>query len=365
MSNPKHLISVADFGARGDGVTDDTESIQAAINHVFARGGGTVFFPFAPGGYRIAKPAAETVDGKACRSQLYIPSSRPVDDWRSICLEGEVPVIPLRNYQMRDGQGRWPATEFPLPMLGSTLISDWDAPENRDDPNARPWSLISVLDSGHPLPFGLGSLTVRQLEFRVKLDTEKLYPTCTAANFRCTSCLVVEHCYFGLSRNVASFSTGKSLAANPCHCAGLIASDDQNDHQAFRSVGVQGFKYGFVFGEHTVADYLYVHNCEEAIVFHDSSHFSHIHHVVAQHNRSIVSALRQPTFELQPSMKIYFQIDSIDFEPGWGQPDAYVLEHGVYDPDDRMHARIMYHGVPVTVAFPVCGGKHVQVGRFM
>ena len=62
-----------------------------------------------------------------------------------------MPVIPLCNYQMRDGEGRWPATEFPVSMLGSTLISDWDAPENRDDPNARPWSLISVLDSGHPL----------------------------------------------------------------------------------------------------------------------------------------------------------------------------------------------------------------------
>ncbi len=46
MHNPKNLISVTDFGAKGDGVTDDTEAIQAAINHVSKRGGGTVFFPF-------------------------------------------------------------------------------------------------------------------------------------------------------------------------------------------------------------------------------------------------------------------------------------------------------------------------------
>ena len=124
IDNHRLGVNVCDFGARGDGITDDTDAIQVAVNHVFDNGGGTVFFPFTPAGYRIAKPGTETVDGKACRSQLYIPSSYPVDDWRSICLEGEVPVLPLRNYRMRDGQGRWPATEFSIPIVGSTLISD-------------------------------------------------------------------------------------------------------------------------------------------------------------------------------------------------------------------------------------------------
>lgn len=360
--------SVMDFGAMGDGVTDDTDAIQSAINHVYARGGGTVYFPFTPKGYRIAKPAAETVDGKACRSQLYIPSDTARSgQWKNICLEGEMPVRQLNAYQLLDGKGRWPATEFPLPITNVTLFSDWEAPGNRAEPNARPWSLISVLDSGATLPFGLENLTVRNLEFRVVLNPDRMVPTSSAANFRNTSRLVVEHCHFGLTLNVASHTEQKALAANPNYCAGLIASDDQNDHQAFRSVGVQGFKYGFVFGEHTVADYLYVHNCEEGIVFQDSSHLSHLHHVVAQHNKIIVSALRQDTFGLKASMNIYFLIDSIDFEPGFAQPDAYRMEYGVYDPDDRMHARITYHsGCPVATApFPVCGGKNVMVEKFM
>lgn len=46
-------VSVKDFGARGDGVTDDTAAIQAAINHAQAIGGATVVFP--RGTYMIYK----------------------------------------------------------------------------------------------------------------------------------------------------------------------------------------------------------------------------------------------------------------------------------------------------------------------
>lgn len=46
------LISVKDYGASGDGVTDDTVPIQNAINALIRRGGGTLTFP--PGIYTLA-----------------------------------------------------------------------------------------------------------------------------------------------------------------------------------------------------------------------------------------------------------------------------------------------------------------------
>src|SRR6516162_4489954 len=39
------IVNVKDFGAVGDGVTDDYNSIMAAVNYINGLGGGKVYFP--------------------------------------------------------------------------------------------------------------------------------------------------------------------------------------------------------------------------------------------------------------------------------------------------------------------------------
>ena len=52
QSKMRDMVSVKDFGAVGDGVTDDTAAIQAAVNYASGLIGGEVIFP--PGKYVVA-----------------------------------------------------------------------------------------------------------------------------------------------------------------------------------------------------------------------------------------------------------------------------------------------------------------------
>lgn len=65
QSKMREIFSVKDFGAVGDGVTDDTAAITAAITALYAAGGGTLYFP--PGNYLVSSvafnwSAAVTID---------------------------------------------------------------------------------------------------------------------------------------------------------------------------------------------------------------------------------------------------------------------------------------------------------------
>lgn len=53
-------FDVRDFGAKGDGVTDDTAAFQAAIDAVAAQSAGKIVIPYSPKGYRIAGPGRES-----------------------------------------------------------------------------------------------------------------------------------------------------------------------------------------------------------------------------------------------------------------------------------------------------------------
>ena len=356
-------VSVAEFGAKGDGVADDTAAIQRAIDFIAERGGGKITFPYAPKGYRLAAPGQATWKGRACRAQLCIPAQPGLN----ISFEGEMPCKLLYPYMVRPkaaGSAFAPTRFGTMGMPNTCLFSDWDPPAVTNA-TARPWAILAAAEGTSCAgKFGASLVSIANLEFRVRLDHERMYPTQSAVNLQNVSRAIVRDSQFCLGDTVGDTDLGKELQPNPCHTVGLMMSGDQNDNQVLDNVAAQGFRYGFVLGEHTVASYLYVHNCEEAIVFHDSTHLSMINHVVAQHNRCILSTTRENLFGHRKGLCNVI-VGGIDYEHGQGtHPVVSRMKYGVYDPENRFRGSLVHHlGYPGDGSsfFPVVGGKNLSV----
>ena len=356
-------LNVRMFGAKGDGVTDDTEAIQRAIDFLDARGGGKLYFPYTKHGYLIASPAKEyDSEGRLVRAQLILPAGSS-----NIQFEGEMPCKLLYTYQVRPLESikeHYDPTKFGTMGLANTCLhSTWDAPEVTDSLE-RPWAVIAAPEGDScDGRFSRSFFTMTNMEIRVHLDTAKMYPTTSAAFLKNISRLIIEDCQFCLDEQVGDTELGKYLQPNPCHTVGLHMSGNQNDDQIMRNVAVQGFRYGFVLGEHVDADYLYVHNCEEGIVFHDATHLSTINHIVAQHNRVILSTTRGKMFGNNPA-RVNLKINVLNFEGGQtvpSPPHVSKLVYGIYDPDNRLRGSVIWHEPWGAHEFPVVGAKRFKV----
>ena len=84
-------ISVKGFGAKGDGVTDDTVAIQNAVDHVASKGGGTIYFP--KGEYLISDTIEITGDNITVIGEGYGSHIRTMGDVTAFVASGHDNLI--------------------------------------------------------------------------------------------------------------------------------------------------------------------------------------------------------------------------------------------------------------------------------
>ena len=271
----QYIVTPQQFSAKADGATDDTDAIQKAINTVFARGGGIVFFP--RGVYALGKPpVTHDIRGHNPNSQIYIPSrdvAKLKEDGSGIAnleehnsqggisLVGEcVPLSTVGQYAVHqtDPEKVKLVMEMVAPFAGSVLYSTY----TNLHPDGSPTAILgfSVPQDTH-FGFGSGQTELKNLTFRAHVEKGKGHPTLSGINAQCARSIVMANV------NVDVDLPLPKLVDPACDVAGIIFPKVNCELSYFVNLGVYGFKYGYIFGEHSNGDAIYAATCTHAFVF--------------------------------------------------------------------------------------------------
>ncbi len=276
----RYIVTPQQSGAKADGATDDTAAIQKAINAVFERGGGIVFFP--RGVYVLGRPpVTRDLRGNNPDGQIYIPSrdaARLSEDGTEIknldehnlqggiSLVGEcVPLSTIGQYAIHqtDPKRVKLAMEAVGPFAGTVLYSTYTNPH----PDGTPTAILGFsVPSGSQFGFASGQTELKNLTFRAHVAKDQGYPTLSGVNAQCARSVVMTNV------NVDVDLPLPKLKAPLCDTAGIIFPKVNCELSYFTNLGVYGFKYGYIFGEHGNGDAIYAATCTHAFAFSGGSH---------------------------------------------------------------------------------------------
>lgn len=369
----KYLVTPQQFGAKADGVTDDTDAIQKAIDTVFGRGGGIVFFP--KGVYVLGKPpVTRDRQGNNPNSQIYIPTrevARLKEDGSElanpeehnqqggISLVGEcVPISTVGQYAVHqtDPEQIKLVTRLGAPFAGSVLFSTY----TNAHPDGSPAAILGVsVPHNSPFGFGSGQTELKNLTLRAHVEKDKGYPTLSGINAQGARSIVMANV------NVDVDLPLPQLRESPTDVAGIILPKVNCELSYFVNLGVYGFKYGYLFGEHSNGDAIYAATCTHAFAFSGGSHIICLGLLTAQNCKYQVSSLGKSVLGHPPG-RAFLKIQAINIERNPQQiPYDFNYASFVNDPGNLLCGSLTYHIVTSRVgadnkSFIQTGGSHLK-----
>ena len=345
--------NVRDFGAKGDGRTDDTHAIQQAIDYVMDRGGGTLFFP--NGRYRLAT----LQQGHRLSAHLLIPNKRTPEkrDYVMLRLRGEGSVSTPCAYASHTAEDRMEVWSNGT-VLYSDLLGDLQT-----DPTQPPVSILAA-DGGENI-YGLNSTTIRleDLAFCVKAE-EGGFPRLSGVNMAYAATVYADNLLIYTS--VRNMVLGSPSAAGH-YSAGFIGPRTWcNPEENFQNINVKSaFRYGFIFSEHANGNNLSAWNCDHAYVFSRMDHSAWFGRIHAQNCAHTFTSL-DVEFAGHTVGRSYVRVEQVGIEINTGQkPVACNYLTFIDDPQNRLYGSFEYHIVVSNVGadnsyFKATGGEHFK-----
>ncbi len=256
-------FNVKSYGAAGNGSTDDTTAVQAALDAAASAGGGVVYFP--RGVYVIDGALQDT---SRSNSQLLLPRIDYVDTEQiTIELRGEFSPPPIMSVigatTIPDGHSIIKGTLNTASGTAPSLIGAWG-----------PSGTYSNFTNCH--------VVVRDLTFRMPSN-----PQLTACNLQYVASVDVDRVIVDCGGYYVQGLTEPTTAASVAIRLPAILN---GANTRLGTVDVIGFYTGYLFGEHTLGENVKAWGCKIAATFVAGDHASYFTRFMAVHCEKVLTA---------------------------------------------------------------------------
>ena len=324
-------FNVKTYGAKGDGIADDTDAIQAAIDACCKAGGGTVFIP--NGIYRLHKVQSRTDGTYTKTGHLFIPVTSNLENRITLKIKGESAVQYTTFYvNSRMGTGV-------TGNKGTTLYSDYlpdDTSKALDNP-------ISVITS-----IGWKNGGIPQNVTIVKMESFNICTKCSDLGYPFVSgidgslmaqldCRDMDIRTDGLVKNLKKSPTGHI-------CFGIMIGANLDDpHQSLDYINIsQGFNYGLISGLHLTARCVDIQTCINAFTFSKGGHFSEFSLVTIHHCANNIVCLDKEFDNVKiGATRVLFHLFNYETQIG-STPSDFGFQKAVVDSNNYIFGKCDY-----------------------
>lgn len=334
------VYNVLDFGAKGDGVSDDTAAIQYAIDYITEHNGGTLYFP--RGKYRLATIQS---DRNGMKAHIFVRDKLQAADstLNSIMLrfKGQSTINTPCTYANHSN-----LKELEVWENGSILYSDVLG-EILPNGDTIPTSILAAEAGDNAFALNTTNVIIEDLAFCVKSEKGG-FPRLSGVN--------MAHAASLYANNILIYSSTASIhLASPTkaghYSAGFIGPRVWcNPENNFQNIYVKSaFRYGFIFSEHANGNNLSAWNCDNAYAFAYMDHSAWLGRIHAQNCANILTSLDVP-FAAHRVGPAYVRIEQVGLETNVGQEPTYCnYENFILDPDNQLYGSYEYHIVKSNV----------------